>query len=85
LPDREQIRAALAAWRAAEDRLAEAVDGQTDALAREVVRLQEEFQRLSSELVVERTSHDAMRALRFITPSVRLHWPRDAVRSDDER
>jgi hypothetical protein len=85
LADREQIRATLAAWRAAEERLAEAVDGETDALAREVARLQDEFQRLSSELVVEQTSHDAMRALRFMTPSARLRWPHSALRSDDER
>ncbi len=85
MADREQIRATLAAWRAAEDRLAEAVNGETGPLAREVARLQEEFQRLSSELVIEQTSHDAMRALRFVTRSARLRWPRDAVRSDDER
>src|SRR5687768_11364241 len=85
LADRAQIRAALTAWRAAEDRLGDAADGETYALVREVARLREEFQRLSSELVVEQTSHDAMRAFRFMAPSARLRWPHRAVRSDDER
>lgn len=85
MADREQIRAALAAWRAAEERLAEAVDGEADALTREVADHQAEFQRLSSELVVEQTTDDAMRAVRWWSRSARLSWPRDGFRSDDER
>jgi hypothetical protein len=50
---REAIEAALAAWRAAERRLAEAVDGQAERLASEVKLHRDEFQVLSAEHMVE--------------------------------
>jgi hypothetical protein len=50
---REAIEAALAAWRAAERRLAEAIDGEADTLRDEVARHRDEFQRLSAQHMVE--------------------------------
>lgn len=50
---REAIESALAAWRDAERRLAQATDGEADHLAREVARHRDEFQRLSAQHMVE--------------------------------
>jgi hypothetical protein len=49
---RQDIEAALDAWRDAERRLAKAVDGQAAALAREVASHRAEFQRLSTEHMI---------------------------------
>jgi hypothetical protein len=46
------IEASLAAWRDAERRLAEAVDGEAEVLTREVALHRDEFQRLSAEHMV---------------------------------
>jgi hypothetical protein len=50
---REAIEAALAAWRAAERRLAAANDGEADQLRAEVAQHRDEFQRLSADHMVE--------------------------------
>ncbi len=50
---REAVEAALAEWRAAERRQAEAVDGQREALTREVERHRANFQRLSADHMIE--------------------------------
>ena len=50
---RAAIEAALAAWRAAERRLAAATDGDADQLRDEVARHRDEFQRLSADHMVE--------------------------------
>jgi hypothetical protein len=50
---REAIEAALGAWREAERREAEAVNGQREALTREVEIHRTAFQRLSAEHMVE--------------------------------
>jgi len=50
---RQAIEAALDAWRDADRRLAKAVDGEADGLAREVALHRNEFQRLSAEHMVQ--------------------------------
>ena len=50
---RQDIEAALDKWRDAERRLAKAVDGEAAELAREVVSHRDEFQRLSTEHMVQ--------------------------------
>jgi hypothetical protein len=50
---RQAIEAALDAWRDADRRLAKAVDGEADELAREVAVHRNEFQRLSAEHMVQ--------------------------------
>ena len=50
---REAIEAALASWRDAERRHAQAVDGEAAKLSHEVARYRDEFQRLSAEQMVE--------------------------------
>jgi hypothetical protein len=50
---REAIEAALASWRDAERRHANAVDGEAAALSHEATRYRDEFQRLSAEHMVE--------------------------------
>ena len=49
LAGREAIEAALAAWRDAERRLVQAVDGDADALRLELARHRDEFQRLTAD------------------------------------
>ena len=51
---REAIEMSLAAWRDAERRLTNAVDGDREAAAREVERHRTEFQRLSADHMVDR-------------------------------
>ena len=51
---REEIEAALAAWRDAERRLATAVDGEREAIERQVQRHRSDFQQLSADHMVER-------------------------------
>jgi hypothetical protein len=51
---REEIETALAAWRAADRRLAAATDGDRDAIQAEVERHRSEFQRLSADHMMER-------------------------------
>jgi hypothetical protein len=54
LSRREEIEAALAAWRDAERRLAEAGDGNRAAIERQVNRHRSDFQQLSADHMVER-------------------------------
>ena len=51
---REAIEAALAAWRDAERRLADAVDGDRAGIQRQVDRHRSDFQQLSADHMVER-------------------------------
>ena len=51
---REEIEAALAAWRDAERRLAEAGDGNRAAIERQISRHRSDFQQLSADHMVER-------------------------------
>ena len=51
---REAIETALAAWRDAERRLTNAVDGDREAIAREVERHRTEFHQLSADHMVDR-------------------------------
>ena len=51
---RQAIEAALAAWRDAERREAQAVDGEREALSHDVARYRSEFQRLSADHMVDR-------------------------------
>ena len=68
---RELIEAALTAWRDAERRLARAVDGEADALRREVELHRDEFQRLSAEHMVQwiEKLHEAENRRSHATPS----------------
>lgn len=50
---REAIEASLAAWREAERQLADAVDDEREAIAREVERHRAEFQQLSADHMVD--------------------------------
>jgi hypothetical protein len=54
LSRREAIEAALASWRDAERRLANAVDGDRAAIERQVDRYRSDFQRHSADHMVER-------------------------------
>lgn len=76
---REIIEAALHAWRNAERQLARAVDGEAEALAREVELHRDEFQRLSAEIWeavrsseehAPETTADRRRSPRPTTPGV---------------
>ena len=51
---REEIEAALAAWRDAERRLAQANDSQRAAIERQINRHRSDFQQLSADHMVER-------------------------------
>ena len=51
---REEIEAALAAWRDAERRLAQAGDGERAAIERQINRHRSDFQQLSADHMVER-------------------------------
>ena len=51
---REAIETSLAAWRDAERRLANAVDGDREVITREVERHRTEFKQLSADHMVER-------------------------------
>ena len=68
---REEIEAALAAWRAAERRLAAAKDGQVDQLRDDVARHRDDFQRLSADHMVESIAklHEAEGRRANATPS----------------
>ena len=68
---REAIEAALAAWRAAERRLAEATDGEADTLRDEVARHRDDFQRQSADQMVESLGklHEAEDRRASATPS----------------
>jgi hypothetical protein len=68
---RQAIEAALSAWRDAERRLARAVDGEADALTREVAVHRDEFQRLSAEHMVQwiEKLHEAESRRSHATPS----------------
>ncbi|HUP55791.1 MAG TPA: hypothetical protein VM408_09815 [Methylomirabilota bacterium] len=50
---RQTVEAALRAWRDAERRLESAVDGDTEALTREVAQLRDAYQQLSAESMNE--------------------------------
>lgn len=68
---REAIESALAAWRDAERALAQAIDGEADALAGAVKVHRDEFQRLSAEHMVEWMDklHEAEDRRAHATPS----------------
>ncbi len=68
---REAIETALAAWRDADRRLANAVDGEVDALREEAERHRDEFQRLSAQHMVEWIGklHEAEARRAHATPS----------------
>jgi hypothetical protein len=68
---REATEAALAAWRAAERRLAEANDGEADNLRDEVARHRDEFQVQSAEDMIESIGklHEAEHRRANATPS----------------
>ena len=68
---REAIEEALEAWRDAERRLAQAIDGEADALAQEVATHRDEFQRLSAQHMVEWIGklHEAEGRRAHATPS----------------
>jgi hypothetical protein len=51
---RQAVEAALAAWREAERELAAGADGDTDAIRAEFERQKAEFQRLSTEHMLDR-------------------------------
>ena len=51
---REAVEAALAAWRDAERKQDQAVDGERDTLTRDVERHRAEFHRLSADHMIER-------------------------------
>ncbi|MDQ6794313.1 MAG: hypothetical protein M3067_05775 [Chloroflexota bacterium] len=81
---REAIEAALAAWRAAERRLAEAVDGEAERLASEVKIHRDQFQALSADHMIESIDRlrEAERRRSFATPSTpRFH---EAARDEQE-
>ena len=54
MTQREAIETSLAAWRDAERRLTKAVDGDREAIVREVERHRTEFQQLSADHMVDR-------------------------------
>ena len=54
MAQREEIEAALAAWREAERRQSQAVDGDRERLTAEVERHRADFQRLSADHMLER-------------------------------
>jgi len=68
---RQAVEAALGAWREAERRLALGADGDTDAIKAEIERHKSEFQRLSTEHMIERLDalSDAERRRAAATPS----------------
>ena len=53
MAQRDTIETALAAWRDAERRHAQAVDGEAEALSREVALYRDKFQQLSAEHMAE--------------------------------
>ena len=81
---RQAIEAALAAWRDAERRVAQAADGDRDAIAAEVARHRAEFQELSADHMVERIGmlQEAENRRSHATPSTpRFH---EAARDTQE-
>ena len=60
MTQREEIQAALAAWRMADRALAAAVDGQIPAIEADIERHRAEYHRLSSAFMVEQI--DSLRA-----------------------
>ena len=68
---REAIEGALAAWRAAEKRLAQATDGEADTLRDEVERHRDEFQVQSADEMIESIGklHEAEHRRANATPS----------------
>ena len=70
---REEIEAALSAWRAADRRLEASTNGDRDAIQAEVERHRSEFQRLSADHMVEQIDalQEAEERRRNATPSTR--------------
>lgn len=68
---REAIETALAAWRDAERRLTRAVNGESEALTREVEQYRGDFQRLSAEHMIDWIAklHEAESRRAHATPS----------------
>jgi hypothetical protein len=68
---REAIEASLAAWRDAERRLDMSVDGEREAIAREVEHHRTEFQQLSADHMVEQIGklREAEKRRSLATPS----------------
>jgi hypothetical protein len=70
---RQAVEAALAAWREADRKLAAGANGDTDRIKADIERHKREFQRLSTEHMIERLDAlaDAEQRRRSATPSTK--------------